>query len=62
MENHHAAGGLRERVTMGSHLNDRQVFFPSLLVRFCVTLTLQLISLENFYIVGLTEFCWNRMK
>lgn len=53
MENHHAAGGLRERVTMGSHLSDRQVFFPSLLVRFFVAL--QLISLENsgiFYIVG----------
>jgi hypothetical protein len=27
VENHHTAGGLRERVTMGSHLNDRQVFF-----------------------------------
>lgn len=45
VENHHTVGGLRERVTMGSHLNDRQVVFPSLFVQFSVPL--QLMSLEN---------------
>ena len=30
VEDHHAGGGLRERVPMGSHLNDRQVNFPPL--------------------------------
>jgi cellulose synthase A len=36
VEDHHTGGGLRERVTMGSHLNDHHViFFGPLYALFC---------------------------
>lgn len=68
MESHHAGGGLRERVTMGNHLSDRQVKLLHTFPQFRVELPAPEVGVASaiipviFYMVALIEFCWHRMK